>query len=133
MCAILTLCPIRSYKKYWFDSSEKDWDIVSVLFNSKKHMYALFFCHLSLEKYLKGIIVQNNEVAPITHDLLLLAEKAKIELTKEQAKLLYEVNAFNIKTRYDDYKNSFYKRATASFTKKYIREVDKFKTWLKKQ
>src|SRR3989344_2900019 len=118
--------------KYWFNSSKQDWDIVLVLLRSKNYMHALFFCHLSLEKYLKGIIVRNNETTPITHDLLLLAEKAKIELTDHQAKLLYEVNAFNIKTRYDDYKNSFYKRATVSFTKKYINEIEKFKTWLKK-
>lgn len=119
--------------KYWFNSSKQDWDIVLVLLQSKKYMHALFFCHLSLEKYLKGIIARKDNTPPITHDLLILAEKAKLELTDEQAKLLYEVNAFNIKTRYDDYKNSFYKRATASFTKKYISEIDKFKTWLKEQ
>lgn len=119
--------------KYWFNSSEQDWDTVLVLLASKKNMYALFFCHLSLEKYLKGIIVRDNNTAPITHDLLILSEKAKVELTTKQAKLLYDVNAFNIKARYDDYKNSFYKRATASFTKKYITEVNNFILWLKKQ
>lgn len=96
-------------------------------------MHALFFCHLSVEKYFKGIIVQNNDIVPISHDLLLLAEKAKIKLTDKQAKLLSEVNAFNIKSRYDDYKNSFYKKATSSFAKKYIIEVNKFIIWLKKQ
>jgi HEPN domain-containing protein len=123
----------QELKKFWFDSSKKDWDIVLVLLRSKKYMHALFFCHLSLEKYLKGVIVRNDAVTPITHDLLVLAEKAKIKLTNEQAKLLYEVNAFNIKTRYDDYKNSFYKRATASFTRKYVNEINKFKIWLIKQ
>jgi HEPN domain-containing protein len=119
--------------KYWFNSSAQDWKIVQVLFKSKKYMYALFFCHLSLEKYFKGIIVRNSETSPITHDLLLLAEKANIKLTDEQSTLLSEVNAFNIKARYDDYKNSFFKRATAIFTKKYINEVGEFIVWLKKK
>ncbi|MDP1689266.1 MAG: HEPN domain-containing protein [bacterium] len=119
--------------KYLFDSSNKDWGIALVLLQSKKYMYTLFFCHLSLEKYIKGIIVRNGGITPITHDLLLLAEKAKIKLTDKQAKLLYDVNAFNIKTRYDDYKNSFYKRATALYTKQYIKEINEFKIWLKKQ
>ena len=119
--------------KYWFNSSKKDWEIVSTLMRSKSYMHALFFCHLSLEKYLKGMIVSGGEESPISHDLLLLAEKAKIKLTNKQTQLLSEVSAFNIKARYDDYKNLFYKRATASFTKKYVSEVDKFKTWLKKQ
>ncbi len=79
------------------------------------------------------MIVRNGESAPITHDLLLLTEKAKIKLTDEQTQLLSDVNAFNIKARYDDYKNSFYKRATTSFAKNYINKVDKFIIWLKKQ
>ncbi len=119
--------------KYWLNSSKQDWDIVLVLLKSKKYMHALFFCHLSLEKYLKSMIVRNGESAPITHDLLLLTEKAKIKLTDEQTQLLSDVNAFNIKARYDDYKNSFYKRATTSFAKNYINKVDKFIIWLKKQ
>ena len=119
--------------KYWLDSSKQDWDIVLVLLKSKKYMHALFFCHLSLEKYLKGMIVQSGKTTPITHDLLLLTEKAKIKLTDEQTQLLSDVNGFNIKARYDDYKNSFYKRATALFAKKYISEINTFKIWLKKQ
>lgn len=99
---------------------------------SKRYIHALFFCHLSLEKYLKGIIVSKSGASPITHDLLFLAEKANIKLTTPQAKLLSEVNAFNVRTRYDDYKNSFYKRATASYAKKYVKKVADLKTWLKK-
>ncbi|OGI65074.1 hypothetical protein A3H53_00855 [Candidatus Nomurabacteria bacterium RIFCSPLOWO2_02_FULL_40_10] len=119
--------------KFWFNSSKKDWEVVAVLMRSKSYMHALFFSHLSLEKYLKGMIVSNGGESPISHDLLLLAKRAKINLTDEHAKLLYEVNAFNIKARYDDYKNSFYKKATSEFTKKYISKINKFIIWLKKQ
>ena len=56
-----------------------------------------------------------------------------VELTQEQAELLAQVKEFNIRTRYDDYKKSFYKKATAAYAKKYITEVHDFKTWLKKQ
>ena len=85
------------------------------------------------KKTLKGIIARKEKTPPITHDLLLLAELANIELSIEQAQLLSDVNAFNIRARYDDYKNSFYKRATVSYAKKYIEKVNKFKIWLKKQ
>lgn len=116
--------------KYWFDSSLQDWETVEVLMKSKRYMHALFFCHLSLEKYLKCMIAKRNETVPITHDLLFLAKKAKLELTKEWTKLLAEVTGFNINARYDNYKNSFYKRATASYAQKYIKEILDFKTWL---
>ena len=119
--------------KYWFGSAQQDWNTTQVLLESHRYMHALFFCHLTLEKTLKGIIARKEKTPPITHDLLLLAELANIELSIEQAQLLSDVNAFNIRARYDDYKNSFYKRATVSYAKKYIEKVNKFKIWLKKQ
>ena len=119
--------------KYWFESSAQDWETVNALMKTKRYMHALFFCHLSLEKYLKGMIAKKDAVVPITNNLLILAEKGRIELTTEQAKLLYDVNSFNIRARYDDFKDSFYKRATPNYAKKYIIEIDKFITWLKKQ
>ena len=119
--------------KYWFDSSLQDWETVNALMKTKRYMHALFFCHLSVEKYLKGVIAKRNEVVPITHDLLFLARKAKIELTEEQAKLIAEVSAFNLRARYDNYKNSFYKQATASYAKKYVGKVAELIIWLKKQ
>ena len=119
--------------KYWFESSAQDWETVNALMKTKRYMHALFFCHLSVEKYLKGVIAKRNEVVPITHDLLFLARKAKIELTEEQAKLIAEVSAFNLRARYDNYKNSFYKQATASYAKKYVGKVAELIIWLKKQ
>src|SRR3990167_7278763 len=119
--------------KYWFESSAQDWETVNALMKTKRYMHALFFCHLSVEKYLKGVIAKRNEVVPITHDLLFLARKAKIELTEEQAKLIAQVSAFNLRARYDNYKNSFYKQATASYAKKYVGKVAELIVWLKKQ
>jgi len=119
--------------KYWFEASTQDWETVEALMKTKRYMHALFFCHLTIEKYFKGMIVSKHGVSPITHDLLLLAQKAKIELTEEQAKLLSEVNEFNIRTRYDDYKKSFYRKATAAYAQKYILQINDFKIWLKKQ
>jgi HEPN domain-containing protein len=118
--------------KYWLDSSKQDWETVEALMKSRRYMHALFFCHLSLEKYLKGMVAKKNGVVSPTHDLLFLAEKAEIELTKDQAKLLAEVKEFNIRTRYDDYKNSFYKKATAAYAQKFISQIKDFKTWLEK-
>ncbi len=119
--------------KYWFESSLQDWETVEALMQSKRYMHALFFCHLSLEKQLKGMVAKKNVTVPITHDLLFLAEKTGITLNATQLKLLSEVSAFNLRARYDNYKNSFYKQATASYSQKYIEQVVEFKTWLQKQ
>lgn len=46
--------------KYWKESSKHDWAMVELLFKHKRYDYCLFFCHLSLEKLLKSMIVEKN-------------------------------------------------------------------------
>jgi len=61
---------------------------------------------------------------------LRLAEGAGLKLKPEQNAFLEEVTAFNIRTRYPDYKNRFSKTATRDFTEGYIDKVKEFRQWL---
>ncbi|KKR78518.1 MAG: HEPN domain protein [Candidatus Nomurabacteria bacterium GW2011_GWA2_40_9] len=119
--------------KYWFDSAEQDLLTADALMNSKRYMHSLFFCHLMLEKILKGIISRFDDTSYMTHDLLLLLEKAKIEINKDQAKFLGEVNTFNIRARYDDYKNSLYNKATEQYANDYFNRSREFKKWIEQK
>ncbi len=69
---------------------------------------------------------------PITHDLNELAKKSLLTFGKEQLVHLADINTFNIAGRYDDYKLNFYKKATASFVKKYYFTTKDLILWLKK-
>jgi HEPN domain-containing protein len=119
--------------KFWFTSAKEDWQTAESLLRSERYMHALFFCHLTLEKILKGLISKLGKENKITHDLLLLAKETEIELSEEQAHFLLEVNEFNIRTRYDDYKLSFYKKATKEYTEHYFKKVSEFKLWLEQK
>ncbi len=67
---------MRTLIQYWEKSSANDFAVTQYLFKSRKYSYALFFCHLSLEKLLKGFIVKHTKKsAPLEHDLVRLAEK----------------------------------------------------------
>ena len=51
----------------------------------KRYPYALFMCHLSIEKLLKAIIVkQIKEHAPYTHNLIELGKNTQINFKEEQ-------------------------------------------------
>lgn len=67
---------------------------------------------------------------PYIHDLTKIAEKANLGLSEEQKDFLDEVTTFNIKARYPDYKNRFYKKASREFTEHYIIEIKRFRQWL---
>lgn len=67
------------------------------------------------------------------HNLIRLAKDAKLKLPSEQERILEEINTFNVRARYNDYKLEFYKKATQEYTEKwYKHSVEVFK-WLKKQ
>lgn len=61
-----------------------------------------------------------------------LAELTGVELSVKQLTLLRIINRFNIRARYDDYKESFYKLATREYTKQYIENGNKLFLWIKK-
>ncbi len=119
--------------KYWINASDNDFELSRNLFDAKRFSYCLFFVHLSIEKLLKGLIVHNtSSPAPYEHNLVRLAEVSGITYSEDQLDLLTDITTFNIKARYDDYKNQFYKIATEEYTKKYLLKAEQFIIWLKK-
>jgi AbiV family abortive infection protein len=117
--------------KYWRTASQEDFDSADILFQNKKYHHALFFCHLSIEKMLKAIIVKSTKTAPpLIHDLIRLAEKAKLPLSEAQMNELAEITTFNIGARYDDYKLSFRKKAKKQFSFKYLKKTREMLQWL---
>lgn len=119
--------------KYWIGASRQDFETAEILYENKKYHHALFFCHLSIEKILKALIVKSTKTAPpLIHDLVRLAEKTGIELAESLKAELAEISTFNIEARYDDYKLSFYKKANKRFTSRYITNTRRILKWLRR-
>lgn len=119
--------------KYWKETSDRDYETMIHLFQSKDFHWSLFIGHLVIEKLLKAIFVINNDhniVPPKTHDLLLLAKKAGIETNDEINDMLDFVTTFNINARYPDYKQEFYRKCTMKFTQDAINKIKELRQWL---
>jgi HEPN domain-containing protein len=120
--------------KYWLDSAGDDWRVAKHLFEKGDYSYSLFFGHLTIEKMLKAVYVDRlNDNPPFTHRLVFLAEKASLELSEENLRLLETVTDFNLEARYPDEKFSFKRKCTKRFTQKYLKEIEGMRTWLVKQ
>ena len=116
----------------WVSSSDKDFVTMNDMYKTKHYDWALFMGHLCLEKLLKAVYVKNiGETPPLIHDLRRLAEKSSLSLTEEQGLQLDTISRFNIKARYDDYKQSFYKLCTLSFTNEWMTKINECRTWIK--
>lgn len=119
--------------KFLQESSDHDWDIASSLLKSKKYDACLFFCHLTLEKLLKGLATaKNNEIFPHSHDLVKLARLAGVKINEKQKEELEIITSFNISARYDNVKREFYKRCTKEYAEKYFNLTKRWLALVKK-
>ena len=125
---------VQKLVDYWIISAEDDIKTVEALWKSKRYHHCLFFCHLVVEKSLKAHVVKvTGEQAMPVHNLIRLARDAGIDLPSEKESYLEEINTFNVRARYQDYKLKFYKKATREYTEKwYGRSLEVFQ-WLKEQ
>jgi HEPN domain-containing protein len=120
--------------KYWLESASHDQETAESLFATKQYSWCLFIWQLVVEKHLKAIIVtKSDKSAPTSHDLVYLAKFAGLALSKTQEKNLSEITSFNINARYEDYKHTFYKKATRIYSIKWIKIVKDILIWLQKQ
>ena len=109
---------------YWINSASHDLDVSETLFKNGKYDWCLFIAHLVLEKMLKAFYVKNiGELPPRIHDLVRMANMAKIEFDEDTLEFMDAVNTFNISTRYPDEKLTFYKMCTREFTEEHFQRI----------
>jgi HEPN domain-containing protein len=121
-------------KTYRVKRADRDFRTMNHLLEKKDYNWSLFIGHLVIEKLLKACYVKNNDDhPPLSHNLVRLAEKAKLEVDEKQKDTLVTVTTFNIRARYDDYKAEFYKTCTKEFTETWIKKIKGFRKWIKKQ
>lgn len=125
---------VQKQVEYWLTTAESDWDVARTILKAGRHLHhCLFFCHLVVEKHLKALIVKNTTgFPPKTHALLFLAEKAGVELSKEDATFLATLNEFSLESRYPDFKFRAYKAATPARTRKLFDKTEEFAQWIRK-
>ncbi|KAF5423046.1 MAG: HEPN domain-containing protein [Candidatus Methanocomedens sp.] len=55
----------------WLRQAQYDMETADYLFEGERYFYAVFMCHLSIEKALKGLYVKRfNKTPPKTHNLI---------------------------------------------------------------
>lgn len=117
---------------YWDSEAKESLQVAKHLFDKKDYSYALFFGHLAVEKLLKSIYVQKvDENVPRTHSLQRLAKAAKLTIPEEMLTDLIRITAFNLETRYPDYKKKFRKKCTKEFTTQELNKIHEVFKWLK--
>ena len=120
---------------YWLKSAAHDLESAETLFQHQRYDWCLFLGHLIIEKVLKAFFVRDNPKVPVPqiHNLIRLAGRTKLQLTPEQQDLLLEINQFNLKARYPDYKFEFYKKCTPEYAQNSFMKIKELYQWLLQQ
>jgi len=78
-------------------------DTAELICNVGRFFYAVFMCHLSLEKALKGIYTAKlGRIPPKTHSLIYLIERMKLHVPDERYDFIYTLNRISTQIRYPD-------------------------------
>ena len=95
---------IKKQIQDWIEGAEDDLSAAELLIREKKILQGLFFCHLVVEKAIKAHLVKKSgEVAPRSHNLIYLSEKADLVFDNETEIFLGILMKYQLQGRYPDY------------------------------
>jgi HEPN domain-containing protein len=118
----------------WLKSSDYDIKTAQALLKSKRYVYVIFMCHLSVEKALKALVVNRlRKAPPKTHDLLYLANLAGVEIPKDHESIMAHLNEASVPTRYPEDMTRLVKSYNKRAAERYLRETKDLLKWLRAQ
>jgi HEPN domain-containing protein len=116
----------------WFLQAEYDFETAEVNFNAGRHIFAVFMCHLAIEKAMKGVYYrQFQKDPPRTHSLAYLMEAGQIQAPESLAPFILKLSAISVPTRYPDQLREMQKVYDEERTQEYIQKSKEVLQWLK--
>jgi len=95
---------LKKHVEYWVRGAESDFETAELLISGRKYLEGLFFCHLTIEKISKALVVKNTgQLAPKSHNLSYLSDLASVKLTAEQVSFMAVLMKYQLEGRYPEY------------------------------
>ncbi|MDP3642642.1 MAG: HEPN domain-containing protein [Bacteroidota bacterium] len=95
---------IEKQINYWTRGAENDVETAELLISGKKYLEGLFFCHLTIEKIVKALVVKKTgQLAPKSHNLGYLSALANLELAEEHTLFMAVLMKYQLEGRYPEY------------------------------
>lgn len=116
----------------WFRQAEYDFETAVAMFETKRYIYAVFMCHLSIEKTLKGLYAKKFKEDPTkVHDLIYLVKKIDLTLPLIHQDFLESLNDLSVPTRYPDEIEKLLKQYKKDRIEKLLNQTKELLQWLK--
>ena len=118
----------------WLRQSDYDMDTALYMYEGGRFIYAVFMCHLAVEKTLKGLYYEKRrEIPPKSHNLIYLLNEIGIKPPREPGKFIVKLNAASIPTRYPESLANLQGIYSRVVVKDILSKGKELVTWIKQQ
>jgi HEPN domain-containing protein len=118
----------------WLLQSDYDLETAEVMYNSGRQIYAVFMCHLAIEKAIKGLLYERlREIPPKSHSLVLLLTKLEERPPEHLGKVIVKLSEASIPTRYPDDLARVQRDYSAMVVRDLLDRSREVIAWIKKQ
>jgi HEPN domain-containing protein len=118
----------------WLRQADYDMETAEFMFSGGRYFYAVFMCHLSIEKALKGLFRKKlNQQPPRVHNLIYLLNRIGIKPPEAIGKFMVRLNEASVATRYPEEIRKLQKDFTQAVVKEILANGRKTLQWTKQQ
>lgn len=118
----------------WLRQADYDMETAEFMLNGGRYFYAVFMCHLSVEKALKGLYQKRlTDMPPKVHNLVYLLNKIGIKPDESIGKFLIKLNESSVTTRYPEELDKLQKDFTQPIVKDILTKSKEALKWIKMQ
>ena len=118
----------------WLLQSDYDISVADALFQSRKYIYAVFMCHLAVEKALKALFTkQKLQMLPKSHNLIYFAMQLENKIPDDLYNNVYLLNDASIATRYPEKLQAMQKEFPEAVTADIIKKSKDVILWIKQE
>ena len=116
----------------WINQADYDYDTAKVMRQSGRNFYAVFMCHMAVEKALKAILLRNTENVPAkTHNLFWLLSQIGVQPPPSIGEFVIKLNEANVATRYPEALSEMIKIYDGTITDTIIMQTREVLSWIK--
>ncbi|MBC8205002.1 HEPN domain-containing protein [bacterium] len=126
------MAPLSKDPESWIKQADYDLKVAESNYRNGFRFYAVFFCHLAIEKALKGLYFKKlNEIPPNTHSHFYLMRKIGIEPPESLDDFITDLQESHIATRYPEDFQKLQAEFTEAITNEIIEKSKDTLKWIK--
>ncbi len=116
------------------NQSDYDMDTAVYMYDGGRYIYAVFMCHLAIEKALKGLYYEkHHSIPPKSHNLIYLLNQMGIKPSPDHGKFIVKLNEASIPTRYPENLVKLQKVYSKAVVDDILTQGREVVAWIKKQ